>query len=74
MQKIGHVCVCVCVSDIFLSFIYNGHFDCFCILVLSIMLSEHWIHISFWISVFLFFGSVPRGGISGPYGILFLIL
>ena len=64
------VCVCVCVYHIF--FIHSsihGHLGCFHILaILNDAAMNIGVHISFGITVFVFFGKIPRSEISGSYG------
>ena len=57
-----YVCVSVCVC---------GCLGCFHILaVINNAVMNVGVHISFWISVFIFFGWIPRSGINEWYGFL----
>ena len=47
----------------------DGHLGCFHVLaILNIAKINIWVHVSFWIRVFIFSGYVPRSGIAGSYG------
>ena len=69
-QVIFHcVCVCVCVCDLF--FIHSfmdGHLGCFHILTFVSAPVNIGAHISFQVSVFVFFGEILSSGITGSYG------
>ena len=62
------VCVCVCVSHTFLirSFT-DGHLGCFHILASVNSAMDVGVRVSFWISVFLSFGYIPRSRSAGSY-------
>ena len=62
------VCVCVCVYINFFthSSIY-GHLDCSHILPV-VNNAALGVQISFWVSVFVTFGYIPRSGIAASYG------
>ena len=67
------VCVCVCVYHICHIFCihssFDGHSGCFHILVIvNNGAMNIGMHISFQISVFIFFRYIPRSGIAGSYG------
>ena len=64
------VCVCVCVYNIFFihSFV-DGHLDCFHVLaIVNSAAVNIWVHVSFPISVFIFFRYIPRSEIAGSCG------
>ena len=47
----------------------EGHFSCFCILpIVNSAAMNTGMHVSFQISVFVFFRYIPRNGIAGSYG------
>ena len=63
------VCVCVCVCEIFIHSSVDGHLGCFHILTTVNNAEQNIrVHVSFRISVFIFFGYVPRSGIAWSYG------
>ena len=64
------VCVCMCVYHIFcVHSSVDGQLGCFCILAIENNTAMNTgAHVSFWISVFVFFRYVPRSGITGSYG------
>ena len=46
----------------------DGHLGCFCILtIVNNAVVNIGVHVSFWVSVFVFFGQIPRSDIAG-YG------
>ena len=70
------VCVCVCVYTRFF-FIHssvNGHLSCFHFLaIVSNAAMNIGVHISFWISVLIFFGEYPEVELLDHMVVLFLI-
>ena len=47
----------------------DGHIDCFLSLaIINSAAMSIGVHVSFWISVFSFFGYIPQSGIAGSYG------
>ena len=69
------MCVCVCVFSLSLSIFFihsslDGHLGCFHSLTIvnNAGCYGHWVHVSFQISVFIFFRYIPRRGITGSYG------
>ena len=46
----------------------DGHLDCFHVLAINSAAMNIVVHVSFQISVFLFFRCIPRIGITGSYG------
>ena len=66
------VCVCVCVSlfthIFFIHSFVLGYLSCFCTLaILNNAAMNIGVHVSFWISGFVFFRYIPRSGIAGSY-------
>ena len=64
------VCTCVCVhACIFIHSFVHGHLSCFLILATENNVALNiGVHVSFQMSVFIFFGYIPRSGIDGSYG------
>ena len=58
------VCVCVCASHLVIHSSIDRHLGCIHILASMNIV----VHISFWISVFVFFRKISRNGIAGLYG------
>ena len=66
------VCVCVCVCDTSSS--VDGHLGCFHILtVVNNSAMKIGIHVSFQISVFIFFVTIPSSEIVGLFGSSILV-
>ena len=65
------VCVCVCVWERDIFFLHssvNGYLGCFHILaIINSAAMNIGIHMSVQISMFVFFGQIPRNGIAGSY-------
>ena len=48
---------------------FDGHLGCFHILaIINNVAMDIGVHVSFWISVFVFIGYIPRSGIAGSHG------
>ena len=73
------ICVCVCVyvcvhiyllSHLFFFYSFtDGHLDCFHVLaIINNAAMNIRVYVSFWVSVFLSFGKIPRSGIAGSCG------
>ena len=57
---------CMCIYHIFIHSFVNEHLGCFLILaIINNAAMNIGVHISFWISVFVFFGWMPRNEIAG---------
>ena len=64
------VCVCVCIHTciFFVHSFVNGHLWCFHILEITDNVAMNiGVHVSFQISVFVFFRYTPRSGVAGSY-------
>ena len=66
------VCVCVCIHHIFvIHSSVDEHLGCWHILaIVNNAVVNTGLHVSFQITVFIFFECIPRSGIAGSYGSL----
>ena len=63
------MCIYICICHIFIHSSVHSHLSCFLILATENNAALNiGVHVSFQMSVFIFFGYIPRSGIDGSYG------